>query len=53
MNAEKAAVLINTIKPEFAVPTHYGSIVGKFEDAEVFRGNVDKNINVVIKLPKR
>ncbi len=50
MNAEKAAELVNIIKPEFAVPVHYGSIVGKPEDAETFRQNVDKNINVVIKL---
>ena len=50
MNAQQAAGLVNTIKPEFAIPTHYGSIVGKPEDADVFSKNVDNGINVVIKL---
>lgn len=50
MNAQQAAGLVNTIKPEFAIPTHYGSIVGKPEDADVFSKNVDSGINVVIKL---
>jgi L-ascorbate metabolism protein UlaG (beta-lactamase superfamily) len=29
MDAKKAAELVNTIRPEVAIPTHYGSIVGK------------------------
>lgn len=36
MTAEEAAELVNYINPKAAVPTHYGSIVGNDEDAEVF-----------------
>ena len=36
MTAEEAAELVNTIMPKAAIPTHYGSIVGTKEDAEVF-----------------
>ncbi|MBR6444744.1 MAG: MBL fold metallo-hydrolase, partial [Firmicutes bacterium] len=47
MTAEEAAGLINRIKPEYAVPTHYGTIVGSPEDADVFESNVDEGIKVV------
>lgn len=50
MDAESAAELVNTIKPEYAVPVHYGSIIGGEEDFEVFRRNVESGINVVAKL---
>lgn len=50
MTAKEAAKLINKIRPQTAIPTHYGSIVGKPEDAEVFRKNVDAGIKVEIKL---
>ncbi len=50
MTAKEAAKLINKIRPQTAIPTHYGSIVGKPEDAEVFRKNVDTGIKVEIKL---
>jgi L-ascorbate metabolism protein UlaG (beta-lactamase superfamily) len=50
MNHKEAAALINKIKPIYAIPTHYGSLVGDKEDGESFRQLVDKNINVVIKL---
>lgn len=36
MNYEEAAELVNEIKPKFAIPIHYGSIVGTKEDAEKF-----------------
>lgn len=29
--------IINEIKPQIAVPTHYGCIVGKIEDANDFK----------------
>jgi L-ascorbate metabolism protein UlaG (beta-lactamase superfamily) len=48
MDAGKAAELVNTIRPEIAIPTHYGSIVGKEEDASIFAGKVDKAIRVEI-----
>lgn len=36
MNAEEAADAAKTIKPDLAVPMHYGSIVGDEKDAEEF-----------------
>lgn len=50
MNAKKAAELINKIKPTVAIPTHYGSIVGKKEDADEFAANVKKPVKVEIKM---
>ena len=48
MDAKKAAELVNTIRPETAIPTHYGTIVGKPEDADVFAANVEKSIKVEV-----
>ena len=50
MDAKKAAELVNTIRPEVAIPVHYGSIVGKPEDAEVFKSLVRDNVKVEIKI---
>ena len=50
MDARKAAELVNEIRPETAIPTHYGSIVGKLEDAEVFKANVKEPIWVEVKM---
>ncbi len=50
MTAKEAAKLINKIRPQTAIPTHYGSIVGKPEDSAVFRKYVDAGIQVEIKL---
>lgn len=50
MNAKKAAELINTIKPSVAIPIHYGSIVGKKEDADEFAANVKPPVRVEIKM---
>lgn len=50
MDARKAAELINTISPEVAIPTHYGSVVGSMDDAEVFSSYVKAPTEVVIKL---
>lgn len=36
MNYQEAAELINEIMPKYAIPIHYGSIVGTKEDAENF-----------------
>ena len=36
MDAKEAAELINTIRPAAAIPTHYGTIVGKKSDGERF-----------------
>jgi L-ascorbate metabolism protein UlaG (beta-lactamase superfamily) len=50
MTAKEAAKLINEISPAVAIPTHYGSIVGKPEDADIFRKHVDPKIQVETKL---
>lgn len=50
MTAKKAAELINRIRPSIAIPTHYGNIVGKPEDAEVFQKAVETDVRVVIRL---
>ena len=50
MNVEEASEYINTIKPELAIPIHYGSIVGDLTLGQDFKNKVDKNINVEIKI---
>lgn len=50
MNYKEAAALINKIAPKYAIPTHYGSIVGDKQDGERFKQLVDEKINVVLKL---
>lgn len=37
MTAEEAATAVNIFKPKLAIPIHYGSIVGKEEDAQTFK----------------
>ncbi len=46
----KAVELINTLKPSVAIPTHYGSIVGKKEDADKFAANVKPPVRVEKKM---
>lgn len=48
MNAEEAALLVNKIKPDLAIPVHYNAIVGSKEDEEIFLENLDKNIKYQI-----
>ena len=50
MDAKKAAELVNTIRPDIAVPVHYGSIVGKPSDGDVFAENVKSPVKVVYKI---
>ncbi len=50
MNYKEAAKLINKIKPQVAIPTHYGSIVGKESDGEDFRKLIEDGISVELKL---
>ena len=50
MNAKQAAGLINDIRPDEAIPTHYGSVVGSPEDAEVFKENVKDPVKVEKKI---
>ena len=46
MNAKDAAAFINSmqVKPRKAIPTHYGSVVGKADDGGEFARLVDKDV---------
>ena len=50
MDAKQAAELINEMRPETAIPTHYGSIVGSPKDGEVFASLVKAPVKVELKL---
>ncbi len=50
MDAKKAAELVNIIRPEVAIPVHYGSIVGNPSDGEAFAENVMPPIKVELKI---
>ncbi|SEQ32892.1 L-ascorbate metabolism protein UlaG, beta-lactamase superfamily [Lachnospiraceae bacterium NE2001] len=50
MDYKDAAQLINAMKPEVAIPTHYGTAVGKPSDGEDFAELVDDSIQVELKL---
>lgn len=50
MNVREAAAYINTIRPKVAIPTHYGTIIGKSSDGESFKKLVDPEIKVILKL---
>ena len=50
MDAGKAAELVNIIRPEVAIPVHYGDLVGKPGDGDVFAANVDDGIRVEFKI---
>jgi len=49
-DASQAAELANTIRPKYAIPIHYGTVVGSPADGEKFRKAVDSGIEVVIKI---
>lgn len=51
MDAKKAAELINTIRPDVAIPVHYGTVVGKPQDEKVFAEYVKDPIKVEFKIP--
>ena len=48
MTANEAATLVNIIKPDLVIPTHYNAIVGSKEDEKIFIKNLDKNIKYKI-----
>lgn len=50
MTAEEAAVFVGAIKPQVAVPTHYGSIVGKPEDGPRFAQAVQPPVEAIVKM---
>jgi len=50
MDTRRAAELANTIRPEYVIPTHYGSIVGKQSDGQTFAALVKSPVKVVEKI---
>jgi L-ascorbate metabolism protein UlaG (beta-lactamase superfamily) len=50
MDAKRAADLINIIVPEYAIPTHYGTVAGKPGDAKTFAKYVKEPVKVVEKI---
>ncbi len=50
MNVTEAVDFINELKPEIAIPVHYGMITGSLDLAEEFKNNVNKEIDVEIKI---
>ena len=50
MDVNEAIDYINDLKPEIAIPIHYGSIVGDKELGEEFKNGVDSSIKVELKI---
>ncbi len=50
MDAKEAATLVNVMQPKIVVPTHYGSIVGRKEDAQIFAQKLKANIQCEVYL---
>ena len=50
MNVSEAVDFINDLKPAIAIPIHYGMITGSLDLADEFKNNVDKEIDVEIKI---
>ncbi len=51
MNAKQAAEAVNVFKPAYAVPIHYGTVVGNKENAEEFASLVSPATKTVILNP--
>ena len=47
---KEAAELVNIIKPEVAIPMHYGELVGTKEDAERFSKLINSNIEAEVQI---
>lgn len=50
MTAGEAADLVNRIRPAAAVPTHYGTIVGRPEDGSLFLSLLDPSVRGELRL---
>ena len=46
MSAKEAAAFANALNPQVAIPTHYGDVVGKHEDAETFASLADCKVEI-------
>ncbi len=53
MDALEASNLTNAIKPKLVIPTHYGSVVGTYDDAKIFQSKLDKGITCKILLRRK
>ena len=47
MTAPEAASLANVLRPQVAVPTHYGSIVGRMSDGDDFAASLSPDIRCI------
>lgn len=52
MTAEEASDAVNLIKPDLAIPMHYGSVAGNLEDAQEFKELCEEQGNKVEILEK-
>ncbi|MBR4759149.1 MAG: MBL fold metallo-hydrolase [Lachnospiraceae bacterium] len=50
MDAKKAAEYVNELQPKVAIPVHFGHIVGKPSDGDVFAQNVKAPVEVAFKI---
>ncbi|MCR5324942.1 MAG: MBL fold metallo-hydrolase [Lachnospiraceae bacterium] len=50
MDPKEAAELVNEIKPQIAIPVHYGDVVGSPEDGKTFKENVKPPVKVELKI---
>jgi L-ascorbate metabolism protein UlaG (beta-lactamase superfamily) len=48
MNVEEAVEAVKAIKPKYAIPMHYNSIVGSKEDAERFEKLASEHTKVIV-----
>ena len=48
----QAAAFVNALRPATVVPTHYGSIVGTYDNFDAFAADVDPAIAVIKKLER-
>lgn len=53
MGVKAAVAFVNELKPKVAVPTHYGSVVGKPEDAYEFKKLINAETQVHILIPEK
>ncbi|MEM4259898.1 MAG: MBL fold metallo-hydrolase [Candidatus Woesearchaeota archaeon] len=49
MSADEAVIACDYIKPMYAIPMHYGEIVGSISDAEKFKKNARCNVIILNK----
>lgn len=45
---EEGAEFVNELKPKYAIPTHYGNVVGSETDADAFAELVNEDIEILV-----